>query len=56
LISGPTAASTACLSSHIDRAGKKYARELVVIGVHSAKFQNEGDVANIRQAILRYEI
>ena len=22
----------------------------------SAKFQNEGDVANIRQAILRYEI
>ena len=34
---------------------KKYA-ELVVIGVHSAKFQNEGDVANIRQAILRYEI
>jgi thiol-disulfide isomerase/thioredoxin len=35
---------------------QKYARELVVIGVHSAKFQNEGDVANIRQAILRYEI
>jgi thiol-disulfide isomerase/thioredoxin len=35
---------------------KKYARELVVIGVHSAKFQNEGDVTNIRQAILRYEI
>jgi thiol-disulfide isomerase/thioredoxin len=35
---------------------KKYARELVVIGVHSAKFQNEGDAANIRQAILRYEI
>jgi thiol-disulfide isomerase/thioredoxin len=35
---------------------KKYARELVVIGVHAAKFQNEGDVANIRQAILRYEI
>src|SRR5712691_4583697 len=35
---------------------KKYARELVVIGVHSAKFQNEGDVENIRQAILRYEI
>ena len=35
---------------------KKYAKELVVIGVHSAKFQNESDVANIRQAILRYEI
>src|SRR5262250_321184 len=28
---------------------QKYAKELVVIGVHSAKFQNEGDVANIRQ-------
>lgn len=28
----------------------------MVIGVHSAKFQNEGDVDNIRQAILRYEI
>src|SRR5262245_18458534 len=35
---------------------KKYARELVVSGVHSAKFQNESDAANIRQAILRYEI
>ena len=35
---------------------KKYAQELVVIGVHSAKFRNEGDVDNIRQAILRYEI
>src|SRR5262252_4615329 len=35
---------------------QKYAKELVVIGVHSAKFQNEGDVDNIRQAILRYEI
>jgi len=35
---------------------RKYANELVVIGVHSAKFQNEGDVANIRQAILRYDI
>lgn len=30
--------------------------EVVVIGVHSAKFQNEQDAENIRQAILRYEI
>ncbi len=30
--------------------------ELVVIGVHSAKFQNEQDADNIRQAILRYDI
>lgn len=28
----------------------------VVIGVHSAKFTNEQDAANIRQAILRYEL
>ena len=34
----------------------KYANQLVVIGVHSAKFPNEGESENIRQAILRYEI
>ena len=35
---------------------QKYPNELVVIGVHSAKFINERDSDNIRQAILRYEI
>jgi len=30
--------------------------ELVVIGVHSAKFANEQEVENIRAAILRYDI
>jgi thiol-disulfide isomerase/thioredoxin len=35
---------------------KKYASELVVIGVHSAKFNTERETDNIRQAILRYEI
>jgi len=35
---------------------KKYANELVVIGVHSAKFENEKDTQSIRKAILRYEI
>jgi thiol-disulfide isomerase/thioredoxin len=34
----------------------KYSKELVVIGVHSAKFTGERDTNNIRQAILRYEI
>ncbi len=34
----------------------KYGDALVVIGVHSAKFANEGETENIRQAILRYEI
>src|SRR4029079_2486478 len=30
--------------------------ELVVIGVHSAKFDEEKDAQNIRDAVLRYEI
>jgi DNA-binding beta-propeller fold protein YncE len=34
----------------------KYQRELVVIGVHSAKFVNERDSENIRRAIVRYDI
>lgn len=34
----------------------KYPRELVVIGVHSAKFANEKDSENIRRAIVRYDI
>src|SRR6476469_10943937 len=34
----------------------KYANNLVVIGVHSAKFTNEGDTENIRQIVLRYEL
>ncbi|MEE9149724.1 MAG: thioredoxin-like domain-containing protein, partial [Candidatus Tectomicrobia bacterium] len=34
----------------------KYPNELVVIGVHSAKFSNERESDNIRQAILRYDI
>lgn len=35
---------------------EKYADELVVIGVHSAKFQTEKGTENIREAVLRYEI
>jgi DNA-binding beta-propeller fold protein YncE len=34
----------------------KYAKQLVVIGIHSAKFQNEKDTENIRRIILRYDI
>ena len=34
----------------------KYEKELVVIGVHSAKFENEQDTSAIRSAIQRYEI
>ncbi len=35
---------------------KAYPNEIVVIGVHSAKFDNEKDTENIREAIQRYEI
>jgi thiol-disulfide isomerase/thioredoxin len=35
---------------------KKYNKNLTVIGIHSAKFEQEKDVKNIRQAILRYDI
>ena len=35
---------------------RKYAQELIVIGVHSAKFENEKQTSNIREAIKRYEI
>ncbi len=34
----------------------EFPEELVVIGVHSAKFANEGDTENIRQVIQRYDI
>lgn len=34
----------------------KYPNNLVVIGVHSAKFENEKEIDNIRRIILRYEI
>jgi len=40
----------------LKRLEHKYRNELVVIGVHSAKFTTEQDTENIRQAILRYEI
>src|SRR5262249_1311321 len=40
----------------LDKLEKKYANELVVIGVHSPKFDNEKETESIRKAVLRYEI
>jgi len=40
----------------LKRLEEKYRDELVVIGVHSAKFSNEGQSENIRRIIVRYEI
>ncbi len=35
---------------------KKYANELAVVGVHSAKFPNEKDTQNLQKAVQRYEL
>ncbi|MEI1374316.1 thioredoxin-like domain-containing protein [Nostoc sp. UHCC 0926] len=35
---------------------QKYKDSLTVIGIHSAKFDNEKETENIRQAVLRYDI
>ncbi|MBI4239248.1 MAG: redoxin domain-containing protein [Deltaproteobacteria bacterium] len=40
----------------LKRLEQAFPDELVVIGVHSAKFVGERDTENIRQAVLRYEI
>ena len=40
----------------LKRLEAKYSSQLVVIGVHSAKFDNEKETDNIRRIILRYEI
>lgn len=38
----------------LKRLEEKYPKELVVIGVHSAKFENEKETENIRRIVLRY--
>ena len=40
----------------LDQLERAYEEELVIIGVHSAKFDNEGQTANIREIVQRYEI
>jgi len=40
----------------LKRLEEEFPDDLVVIGAHSAKFQNEKDTDNIREAILRYGI
>src|SRR5713226_563858 len=35
---------------------EKYKNQLVIIGVHSGRFENEKDTENIRRIILRYQI
>ena len=40
----------------LERLEAEYPNELVVIGVHSAKFTNEGETDNLRDIVQRYEI
>jgi len=40
----------------LHRLDEKYGNQLVVISVHSAKFERERDARNIRDAVLRYGI
>jgi thiol-disulfide isomerase/thioredoxin len=40
----------------LKRLEEKYANQLVVIGVHSAKFDNEKETENIRRIVLRYGV
>jgi thiol-disulfide isomerase/thioredoxin len=40
----------------LKRLEEKYGNQLVVIGVHSAKFENEKETENIRRIVLRYRI
>ena len=35
---------------------RRYPAELAVVGIHSAKFPAEKETANVRKAVLRYEI
>ena len=40
----------------LEQIEQKFADEVVVIGVHSAKFENEGQTENLRQIVKRYGI
>ena len=40
----------------LERLEQKYANQLVVIGVHSGKYDNEKETDNLRRAIVRYNI
>jgi thiol-disulfide isomerase/thioredoxin len=41
---------------HLKQLEQKYANQLVVIGVHSGRYENEREMENIRRIILRYEV
>ncbi|HSQ22998.1 MAG TPA: thioredoxin-like domain-containing protein [Pyrinomonadaceae bacterium] len=40
----------------LEKLERKYANQLVIIGVHSGKYENEKETDNIRRVIVRYDI
>jgi len=40
----------------LEKLEQKYANQLVIIGVHSGKYENEKETDNIRRVIVRYDI
>src|SRR4029079_13765077 len=42
--------------SDLKRLEEKYGAELVVVGVHSAKFTNERQGENLRRILVRYDV
>ncbi|HFD87751.1 MAG TPA: redoxin domain-containing protein, partial [Gammaproteobacteria bacterium] len=40
----------------LDRLEKKYGNSLVVIGVHTPKFENEKNIDTLRRIVVRYDI
>ena len=40
----------------LERLESEYPDELIVVGVHSAKFPNEGETTNLRDIVQRYDI
>ena len=40
----------------LEQVEQKFADEVVVVGVHSAKFENEGQTENLQQIVQRYGI
>lgn len=40
----------------LEQIEEKYSEEVIIIGVHSAKFENEGETDNLRQIVQRYNL
>jgi thiol-disulfide isomerase/thioredoxin len=41
---------------HLKQLEQKYANQLVILGIHSGRYENERETENIRRIILRYDV